>query len=186
MMSVSVLIALAGIGLGYFFYIKNPNMPMFLQFKFPKVHKALLNKWYVDEIYEFAIINATKQFALLMCWLDTNIIDGIVNGAATLTRAFSSVSISFDGTIVDGLVNGAATVVETGSRILRRIQTGYVQNYALAMVIGLFVLAAVVCCCMRRKYVYLGAPDGQRWRDLRIWSLLLVIPYILVYIIFGL
>jgi NADH-quinone oxidoreductase subunit L len=143
MMSVSVLIALAGIGLGYFFYIKNPNMPMFLQFKFPKVHKVLLNKWYIDEVYEFAIVNATKKFALLMCWFDTHIIDGIVNGAATLTRAVSRVSISFDGTFVDGLVNGTATVVETGSRILRRIQTGYVQNYALAMVIGLFVLLGV-------------------------------------------
>ena len=140
MMVVSVLIALAGIGLGYFFYIKNTNMPLLMQFKMPKMHKVLLNKWYVDEIYNFAIVGGTKQFALLLCWIDSNIVDGIVNGAATITRGFSSGSISFDGAIVDGLVNLAAAVVDFFSRILRRTQTGYVQNYALAMAVGVFVL----------------------------------------------
>jgi len=143
MMAVSVLIALVGIGLGYFFYIKNTNMPLLAQFKFPKLHKALLNKWYVDEVYNFAIVGGTKQFALLLCWIDANIVDGIVNGAATLTRGFSSGSILFDGAIVDGAVNLMATIVETGSRMLRRIQTGYVQNYALAMAIGIFVLLGI-------------------------------------------
>jgi NADH-quinone oxidoreductase subunit L len=143
MMCVSVLIALVGIGLGWFFYIKNTNMPLFVQFKMPKLHKALMNKWYVDEIYEFAFIDGTKKFALLLCWFDSHIVDGAVNGAATVTRAFSRGSISFDGAIVDGLVNLTATVVNTGSRMLRRMQTGYVQNYALAMAIGLFVLLGI-------------------------------------------
>jgi NADH-quinone oxidoreductase subunit L len=140
MMCVSVAIALVGIGLGYFFYIKNTNMPLLMQFRMPKLHKTLLNKWYVDEIYNFAIVGGTKQFALLLCWIDANIVDGIVNGAATVTRGSSSGSISFDGAIVDGLVNLAAAVVDFFSRILRRLQTGYVQNYALAMAIGVFVL----------------------------------------------
>ena len=143
MMAVSVLIALAGIGLGYFFYIKNTNMPLFVQFKMPKLHKTLLNKWYVDEVYNFAFIDGTKKFALALCWFDARIIDGIVNGAATVTRGFSSGSISFDGAIVDGIVNGAAAVVDAGSRMLRRMQTGYVQNYALAMAVGLFVLLGI-------------------------------------------
>jgi NADH-quinone oxidoreductase subunit L len=140
MMGVSVAIALVGIGLGYFFYIKNTNMPQLMQFKMPKLHKTLLNKWYVDEIYNFAIVGGTKQFALLLCWIDMNIVDGIVNGAATVTRGFSSGSISFDNAVVDGLVNLAAAIVDFFSRILRRLQTGFVQNYALAMAIGVFVL----------------------------------------------
>jgi NADH:ubiquinone oxidoreductase subunit 5 (subunit L)/multisubunit Na+/H+ antiporter MnhA subunit len=41
------------------------------------------------------------------------------------------------------MVNGAATVVDVGSRMLRRMQTGYVQNYALAMAIGLFALLGI-------------------------------------------
>jgi NADH-quinone oxidoreductase subunit L len=143
MMAVSVGIALIGIGLGYFFYIKNPNMPLLAQYYFPRLHKALLNKWYVDEVYNFAIVGGTKQFALLLCWIDTHIVDGMVNGAALLTRAFSSGSILFDGGIVDGTVNLMGEIVQVASRLLRRIQTGYVQNYGLAMAIGLVVALGI-------------------------------------------
>jgi NADH-quinone oxidoreductase subunit L len=143
MMALSVALAGAGIGTGYFFYIKNPNMPMLLAYKFPRLHKALLNKWYVDEIYEFAVINGTKQFANLLCWFDANIIDGAVNGTAFMTKALCSGSMVFDGTVVDGLVNLCGRVVEVGSSLLRRLQTGYAQSYALVMAIGTVVLLSI-------------------------------------------
>ncbi|MBI4831595.1 MAG: NADH-quinone oxidoreductase subunit L, partial [Candidatus Lindowbacteria bacterium] len=143
MMIVSVAIAGFGIGLGRYMYIKNTNIPLLIQFKLPGLHKALLNKWYVDEIYNFAIVGGTKQFANVLCWFDAHIIDGIVNGAATAARGLSSASILFDGAIVDGLVNLTAKIVETASGILKRFQTGYVQNYALVMAIGLFVFLSI-------------------------------------------
>ena len=143
MVAFSVFLALVGIGMGYLFYIKNTNLPLLVQFKLPKLHKALLNKWYVDEVYNFALVGGTKQFALMLCWIDSNIVDGVVNGAATVTRGLSSGSILFDGTVVDGLVNLCGGIVQSGSRVLRRMQTGYVQNYALVMAIGLFVLLGI-------------------------------------------
>jgi NADH-quinone oxidoreductase subunit L len=143
MMFVSIAIAGAGIGVGYFMYIKNPNIPLLLQFKLPGLHKALLNKWYVDEIYNFAFVGGTKQFANVLCWFDANIIDGTVNGAAWLGRTLSSASILFDGTVVDGAVNFVGKTVEAGSSVLRRMQTGYVQNYALVMAIGVFVFLSI-------------------------------------------
>jgi uncharacterized membrane protein YeiB len=51
--------------------------------------------------------------------------------------------------------------------------------------IGLFVIAGAAVCVLRRRFVYIGAPDQQRWRDLRIWSLLLLLPYIFVYVVWG-
>jgi len=143
MVGVSIFLALLGMGVGYFFYIKNPNMPLFIQFKLPKLHKTLLNKWYVDEVYNFVVVDGTKQFANLLCWIDENIVDGLVNGVATITRGSSSGSILFDNRIVDGAVNLMGALVETASRMLRRLQTGYVQNYALAMAIGIFVLLGI-------------------------------------------
>jgi len=143
MVAVSVFLALVGIGIGYYMYIKNTNIPLLVQFKLPRLHKALLNKWYVDEIYDFAIVGGTKQFANLLCWIDTYIVDGFVNATATVTRGFSSGSILFDNGIVDGAVNLTGAIVETASRMLRRIQTGYVQNYALVMTIGIFVLLGI-------------------------------------------
>ncbi|RJP64880.1 MAG: NADH-quinone oxidoreductase subunit L [Candidatus Abyssobacteria bacterium SURF_17] len=143
MMAVSVGIAGVGMGVGYYFYIKNPNIPLLIQYELPRLHKTLLNKWYVDEIYNFAVVNGTKQFANLLCWFDAHIIDGIVNGTAFAARALSSGSILFDGGIVDGLVNLVAKIVEVCSGVLRRMQTGYVQNYALVMAIGVFVLLSI-------------------------------------------
>ena len=124
-------------------YIKNTNIPLLIQFKLPRLHKALWNKWYVDEIYNFAIVDGTKQFANLLCWIDAHIVDGMVNGSALLTRGLSSGSILFDGSIVDGLVNLMGKIVEAGSSVLRRMQTGYVQNYALVMAIGIFVFLSI-------------------------------------------
>jgi NADH-quinone oxidoreductase subunit L len=121
-------------------YIKNTNIPLLIQFKLPKLHQALLNKWYVDEVYNFLVVGGTKKFALGLCWIDTYIVDGLVNGSAFLARAFSSGSILFDGSIVDGLVNLAGNIVETASGMLKRIQTGYVQNYGLVMAISAVLL----------------------------------------------
>lgn len=55
----------------------------------------------------------------------------------------------------------------------------------LACAIGLFLVAGCAVWCLRRSYVYLGAPDESRWRDLRIWSTVLLIPYILIYLLLG-
>lgn len=56
----------------------------------------------------------------------------------------------------------------------------------LGCAIGLFVVAGIAVWTLKRDYVYLGAPDKAGWRDLRIWSTLLLIPYILVYLLLGL
>ena len=143
MVAVSIVLALVGIGAGRYMYIKNTKIPLLIQFKLPRLHKTLLNKWYVDEIYNFAIVGGTKQFANMLCWLDAHIVDGIVNGAALVTKGLSSGSILFDGGIVDGLVNLTGAIVQGASRVLRRVQTGYVQNYALVMAIGIFLLLSV-------------------------------------------
>lgn len=47
--------------------------------------------------------------------------------------------------------------------------------------IGLFVLAGLWVWTLKRDYIYLGAPDRALWRDLRIWAVLALLPYIFVY-----
>jgi hypothetical protein len=55
----------------------------------------------------------------------------------------------------------------------------------LTCAISLFVIAGCIVWTLKRSYVYLGAPDQSRWRDLRIWSTLLLIPYIVIYLLLG-
>ena len=53
-----------------------------------------------------------------------------------------------------------------------------------ACAIGLFVIVGIWALTLKRSYIYLGAPDQAAWRDLRIWTIIVLLPYIIVYLIF--
>ncbi len=53
-----------------------------------------------------------------------------------------------------------------------------------ACAVGLFVLVGLWAFTLKRSYIYLGAPDQKRWRDLRIWTTLVLLPYIIIYLVF--
>jgi NADH-quinone oxidoreductase subunit L len=74
---------------------------------------------------------------------DSKLVDGIVNGLAWLSRQFSRIVGNFDKYFVDGLVNTvAAFIMRLMSPLFRAAQTGFTQNYALVMVLGLMVAVA--------------------------------------------
>jgi NADH:ubiquinone oxidoreductase subunit 5 (subunit L)/multisubunit Na+/H+ antiporter MnhA subunit len=73
-----------------------------------------------------------------------------VNAAGWLTLGTSYGSVGFDTFVVDGLVNATGRAVRAGSRALRVAQTGVVQSYATAMVLGIFVLVSVYLLLMGR------------------------------------
>lgn len=56
---------------------------------------------------------------------------------------------------------------------------------AVICTVGLFVITGIWVWTLQREYIYLGAPDRARWRDLRIWATLVLLPYIAVYLILG-
>jgi hypothetical protein len=70
---------------------------------------------------------------------DANVVDGAVNGTAWLTVIWSDAKQWFDVTIVDGAVNGAGWLVRQGAGILKFLQSGVVQFYAL-FIVGLTVI----------------------------------------------
>jgi len=118
LMVLSVLIAFAGIGIALFMYLKRPDLPGKFTAKFAGLHRAVFNKWYVDEIYDALFVNPTKRLGTFL-WK------------------------GFDVVVVDGIVNGAGKIVVACSKALRFTQTGYVQNYALTMAVGAVVIIAV-------------------------------------------
>jgi NADH-quinone oxidoreductase subunit L len=116
MMAVSVVIALSGIGIAYLFYVKNPALPKQFAENFRGLYKLVFNKYYIDELYETLFVKSLKGLGI-----------GLWKG--------------FDDFIIDGTVNGIAYLVGWISSVLRRIQTGLVQNYAFSMIIGGVILA---------------------------------------------
>ena len=118
LMVFSVAVALAGIALATVMYMKDPSLPGKFTAKFGKLHRAVFNKWYVDEIYDTLFVNSTKKLGIF-CWK------------------------GFDVKVVDGIVNGTAKLVGALSSVLRYTQSGLFQNYALTMVLGTVVMVAI-------------------------------------------
>ena len=109
-------LALSGVVVSWFFYMKRPDIPAAIQRKFSVVHTLFENKYYFDKINEFVF----------------------AGGARMLGKAFWR---GGDVAVIDGLaVNGSAKLVGWIAKMTRLFQTGYVYHYAFTMIIGVFVL----------------------------------------------
>ena len=113
----STLVAVGGIGLAYLMYMRLTPNPYKLGDRLHFAWEFLWHKWYFDEVYNVLFVKGTL-------------------GLATAAWAF-------DRYVVDGAVNGIATVVSKSSGRLRRVQTGFVANYALAIALGAVVIVGV-------------------------------------------
>jgi NADH-quinone oxidoreductase subunit L len=119
LMLLSLAIVLVGVYVAYVLYIRQTELPGRIAARFPAAYKASLNKLYMDEVYAVAPIGSTIA---LSRWLwnvfDTKVIDGAVNGLGALWNVFGI--------------------------LLRPLQTGRVQNYALSVFAGMFILVIVL------------------------------------------
>jgi len=110
------------------------------------VYNTLLNKYYVDEAYDYTVLGRKKIGPVRLgalgagegLWkFDATVIDGGVNGAGWMTKFAGTLSNWWDKWIIDGvLVNGPAMVARVTSYPVRLVQWGLVQWYALVMVFG--------------------------------------------------
>jgi NADH-quinone oxidoreductase subunit L len=113
----------------------------------PSVYRTLLNKYYVDEGYDYVFTGRRKLGGVRLgvmglgeasSWFDSHIIDGAVNAAGWMTRLAATISSWWDKWIIDGIgVNGPPTVVRMLSYPARLFEWGLVQWYALVMTAGL-------------------------------------------------
>ena len=118
LMAVSSLVAFAGIGLATFLWLKRKDIPAQMATQFAGVHRLLLNKYYVDEVYDATIIQPIKVVSQ----------EGLWRG--------------FDVKVVDGAVNGAGYFVSGVSIILRLLQNGSVKTYAASTFAGAVAILA--------------------------------------------
>ncbi|MBZ0199450.1 MAG: NADH-quinone oxidoreductase subunit L, partial [Ignavibacteriaceae bacterium] len=98
------------------------------------------NKWYFDEIYNAAFVAGTIAISRILYWFDQTIIDGIVNGTATVTRGLAYIFGKFDTYVVDGLVNFVAYLSGLIGLFFRGFQTGKVQTYIVFVIFSLVIL----------------------------------------------
>jgi NADH-quinone oxidoreductase subunit L len=113
---VSIVVALAGIGLATYFFLKNRRAADRVSARFSGLHSLLEHKYYVDEIYDAAVVRPIRIISE----------DGLWKGV--------------DMRVIDGSVNGVGEVVATGGEVLRRAQTGSVRVYAASLFLGVVLI----------------------------------------------
>ena len=115
-MAFSSGIALAGIGIAAYFFLRKSDLADRVAAGFAGAHRVLLNKYYVDELYDAVIVQPIKR---------------------TSERALWRV---FDAGVIDGAVNGTGSFVNGAGAILRRLQTGSMRAYALSVFVGVVLI----------------------------------------------
>src|SRR6266404_1616763 len=143
LMVASLAIVGAGFWLAYEFYCSKRIAPELVAGRRPVLYRLLLHKYYVDEIYDAAVVERTKNLGTLLGRFDANVIDGVgVDGAGWLARFGSTLSMWWDKWIIDGLLNFSAKLMQLFSYPVRLLQTGMFSSYAMFILVGLVVLLA--------------------------------------------
>ncbi|MBA5867893.1 MAG: NADH-quinone oxidoreductase subunit L [Nitrospira sp. CR1.3] len=114
-MVVATVMGLLGIVGAYYLYVLNPTLPDRWAERWKTAYQLSLNKWYVDEAYDRTIVRPTFTAA---------------------TDLWKRVDVA----VIDGAVNGIGRAVAWGGWLLRLIQSGQAQHYALGMALGVVVI----------------------------------------------
>jgi NADH-quinone oxidoreductase subunit L len=115
MMLISLALALGGILLAMYMYLIDTTLPEHISTQFRGVYRLLVEKYYVDALYDRLVVEPTKRAA---AWLWTQV----------------------DMGVVDGTVNQAGAFVRQDGAWLSRVQSGFVRNYALSIFLGAVVV----------------------------------------------
>jgi NADH-quinone oxidoreductase subunit L len=116
------------------------ELPARLKERFARAWTVAYQKYYVDELYAFLVVNPTVRLAGLLSWIDKRIIDGLVHLVGATGRLVANLDGAIDRVLVDGAVNAVAAGTAGLGRSLRRIQTGHVQTYLYGALGGALVV----------------------------------------------
>ncbi|MCX6151694.1 MAG: NADH-quinone oxidoreductase subunit L [Ignavibacteriales bacterium] len=115
LMVISIVGVLASIWFAFIVYTKRSDIANYVSVRFKSFYKLLFNKYYVDEVYETTIVNSIQKGSESVLWKFT------------------------DNKIIDGAVNGTALLIDKAGGLIRQMQTGIAQFYALIMMLGIAI-----------------------------------------------
>lgn len=113
LMTVTIAGVVGSILYARYLYLQKTELPAVYSKKFKGIYNLLLNKYFIDEVYDATVVNP------------------IVNGSEKVLWKFT------DNKIIDGIVNGAASLIEVISRNIRKLENGIAQVYAVIMMLGI-------------------------------------------------
>jgi NADH-quinone oxidoreductase subunit L len=116
LMILASVAGIAGIVIAVWLFLRNRRAADALAERFAGVHRLLTNKYYVDEIYDTAVVQPIRITSENGLWKVV------------------------DARVIDGAVNGAGETVGSLSELLRRVQSGSVRTYAASLFVGVVMI----------------------------------------------
>jgi proton-translocating NADH-quinone oxidoreductase chain L len=117
-MYTSIGVASGGVLLAALMYLLNPGLAGSVKRSFGSLYNLSYNKLYFDELYQFFLVKPAEALAAIFRWVDSNIVDGLVDFTGRLSQQIG--------------------------KVLQPVQNGLVQYYALATLLGLAAFAVVL------------------------------------------
>jgi NADH-quinone oxidoreductase subunit L len=111
--------AIAGIATATYLYLLRPDLPAVIKAKAGLIYTILDHKYWFDEAYSLLFVGGARSVGT-----------GLWKGG--------------DVAVIDGVVNGSAGIVAWFAQIIRKIQSGFIYNYAFAMIFGILVLMTMI------------------------------------------
>jgi NADH-quinone oxidoreductase subunit L len=116
LMMVSSVVALVGIGLAFYFFLKHRSAADRAAVQFAGLHRVLEQKYYVDQIYDATVVQPIRIVSEQGLWKVVDV------------------------RLIDGSVNGVADAVRGAGEAIRRLQTGSVRAYATSVFLGVVLI----------------------------------------------
>jgi NADH-quinone oxidoreductase subunit L len=109
-----------------------------------RVWGVLEHRYYIDDFYMAAIVRPVRDgLSGAVNWTNQHVLDAVVNGAAALARVCARGIMWIDRNLIDGAVNALANITGESGGLLKYLQSGNVQWYAVGLFAGVIALAAI-------------------------------------------
>ncbi|RMH08079.1 MAG: NADH-quinone oxidoreductase subunit L [Nitrospirae bacterium] len=140
LMAFAVIVALSGWGIAHYLYAVKPQAADDWAARAPRVYTTLLNKYYVDELYDAIVVEPCKRLGRSWDWFDFHVIDRVVRGVGRFADVGSATSTWIEKHVIYGVLNLIAYANHLASWSWRKLQSGLVNHYAAVIVAGAFLL----------------------------------------------
>ncbi len=144
LMTVAVGLALSGWVAAHYLYSVKPKTADDWSQRYAGAYRTILNKYYVDELYDSIFVEPCKRLGRLWDWIDHQVIDLVVRGIGRGADVSAEGVTWAEKHVIYGGINVIGYANHLAARSWRKLQTGLVNHYAAVIVIGLFLLVHVL------------------------------------------
>ena len=144
LMTVAVGLALSGWVAAHYLYSVKPKTVDDWSQRYAGAYRTILNKYYVDELYDSVFVEPCKRLGRLWDWIDHQVIDRVVRGIGRGADVSAEGVTWAEKHVIYGGINVIGYANHLAARSWRKLQTGLVNHYAAVIVIGLFLLVHVL------------------------------------------